>query len=87
MADSQGHLRVGVVGTGSLGFHHARILRDVPDVRMEGFFEARPERAQEVAKELEIEARASLDDLLDRVDAISGQVDMCVSVKIYKAEG
>ena len=24
---------------------------------------------------------------LDRVDAISGQVDMCVSVKIYKAEG
>jgi predicted dehydrogenase len=70
MADSQGHLRVGVVGTGSLGFHHARILRDVADVQMEGFYESRDERAQEVAKELEIDARGSLEDLLDRVDAI-----------------
>jgi predicted dehydrogenase len=70
MSDSQGQLRVGVVGTGSLGFHHARILRDVDDVRMEGFYESRPQRAQEVAKELEIEAHGSLDALLDRVDAI-----------------
>lgn len=70
MSDAQEQLRVGVVGTGSLGFHHARILRDIPDVKMEGFYESRPERAQEVTKELGVDARKSLEDLLDRVDAV-----------------
>ena len=70
MPDAQKQLRVGVVGTGSLGFHHARILRDIPDVKMEGFFESRPERAQEVTEELGIDSRKSLADLLDRVDAV-----------------
>jgi predicted dehydrogenase len=63
-------LRIGVVGTGSLGFHHARILRDLPDARMEGIFEARRERATEVARDLEVTAFPELDALLDRVDAV-----------------
>ena len=52
MPVEEGELRVGVVGTGSLGFHHARILRDVPEIRMMGIYEARKERAQEVGREL-----------------------------------
>jgi len=63
-------LRVGVVGTGSLGFHHARILRDIPEVRMEGFFEIRPERAEEVRRELGIEPLESLEALLNATDAL-----------------
>jgi predicted dehydrogenase len=63
-------LGIGVVGAGSLGFHHIRILRDLPDVRMEGFHELRPERAQEVAGELGVQARESLASLLDRADAV-----------------
>lgn len=63
-------IRVGVVGTGSLGFHHARILRDVPGVEMAGVFESRPERAQEVARELGITAHPTLDALLDASDAV-----------------
>ena len=63
-------LRVGVAGTGSLGFHHARILRDLPEVQMQGFFEIRPDRAREVAGELAIEARESLESLLDVIDAL-----------------
>jgi predicted dehydrogenase len=63
-------LRIGVAGTGSLGFHHTRILRDLPEVRMQGFFELRPDRAREVAGELAVAARESLDDLLDTVDAL-----------------
>ena len=70
MADGDGHLRVGVVGTGSLGFHHARILRDVPEVRMAGFFESRRERSEEVSTELGVRAFSSLEALLDEVDAI-----------------
>lgn len=70
MASSEAPLRTGVVGTGSLGFHHARILRDIPETEMVGIFEARPERAQEVSEELEVTAFETLDDLLDRVDAV-----------------
>jgi len=70
MAASGERIRMGVVGTGSLGFHHTRILRDLPEVEMQGFFEARPERAREVEGELEVPARDSLEELLDGVDAV-----------------
>ncbi len=37
-------LPVGVIGVGSLGFHHARILRDVPGAEMVGVYDSDPER-------------------------------------------
>jgi len=64
-------LRLGVVGTGSLGYHHARLLRDVKGVDFRGFFEANPERAATVARELSITAFPSIDALLAEVDAVS----------------
>ncbi|MGD2120794.1 MAG: Gfo/Idh/MocA family oxidoreductase, partial [Gemmatimonadota bacterium] len=70
MDTGEGSLRAGVVGTGSLGFHHARILRDVAGVSMKGAFEIRPERAQEVAGELEIPFHRELEKLLEEVDAV-----------------
>ncbi len=69
MSGAGSTFRVGVVGTGSLGFHHARILRDIPDLEMRGVYEVRPERAQEVSRELEVDAHGSLEALLDNVDA------------------
>jgi predicted dehydrogenase len=63
-------LRFGVVGTGSLGFHHARILRDVDGVEMVGFHDNRPERRAEVAAELGIRPHDSLESLLDVADAL-----------------
>src|SRR5688500_9579100 len=62
--------RVGVVGAGSLGFHHIRILRDLPGTRFAGFVETRSERAAEVEKELGVRAHASLADLLEVSDAV-----------------
>lgn len=70
MTDSEAGLRVGVVGTGSLGFHHARILRNVPEVSMAGIYEVRPDRAQEVSRELDVRAFESLESLLDHVNAV-----------------
>ena len=63
--------RIGVVGAGSLGFHHVRLLRDVPGARLEGFHEVRQERAAQVESELGVKAFASLDELLSRVDAVT----------------
>jgi predicted dehydrogenase len=62
-------LRVGVVGVGSLGFHHARILREIEGVRMAGVFDASAERAAHVAAELGVPAFPSLDAFLGGVDA------------------
>jgi predicted dehydrogenase len=43
-------LRVGVIGVGSLGFHHARILSGMPDVRFSGVYDTdRRARLAEVA--------------------------------------
>ena len=60
---------VGVIGVGSLGFHHARLLRALPDTRLVGIFDADPERAHAVSAELEIRSFAELDSLLSAVDA------------------
>jgi predicted dehydrogenase len=62
--------RVGVVGAGSLGFHHIRILRDLSGVELSGFVETRRERAQEVEAELGVKSHQSLDSLLDGSDAV-----------------
>ena len=62
--------RVGVVGAGSLGFHHIRILRDLPGIRFTGFVESRPERRTEVESELRVKSYPTLDGLLDDSDAV-----------------
>ena len=62
--------RIGVVGAGSLGFHHVRILRDLRGAQFSGFYESNPERAREVQKELKAPAQSTLDALLDSSDAI-----------------
>jgi predicted dehydrogenase len=62
--------RVGVIGAGSLGFHHIRILRDLPRIRFAGFVETRPERAAEVKEQLGVVAHGSVADLLSVSDAI-----------------
>jgi len=64
-------VRVGVIGAGSLGQHHVRLLRDVDGARLVGFCEVRPERAQQVSTELGVPAIASLEELLDQVDAVT----------------
>jgi len=68
---TDGRVRVGVVGVGSIGRHHARILAESPAAEFVGLFDTDPDRAARVAAEFGCEAAASLDDLLGRVDAVS----------------
>ncbi len=62
-------IRMGVIGAGALGFHHVRILRDMPGVAFAGFHEANPERAAHVTKELGVPAFPSVEALVDVIDA------------------
>ena len=62
-------LPVGVIGVGSLGFHHARILREVEGAQMIGVFDADPARTASVAQELGVRGFASPEALLAEVEA------------------
>lgn len=62
-------MQAGVLGVGSLGFHHARILREVPGAEMAGVYDDDPARLEKVAAELGVRAFRSRDELLESVDA------------------
>lgn len=62
-------VRVGVMGVGSLGFHHARILKDMPEAELVGIHDLNPARLAEVGEKLGVPTFAELDGLADRVEA------------------
>ncbi|HSJ13696.1 MAG TPA: Gfo/Idh/MocA family oxidoreductase [Longimicrobiales bacterium] len=62
--------RIGVVGVGSLGFHHARLLAGMPGVELVGVHDARPERQAQVVEQLGVRGASSREALLDAVDAL-----------------
>lgn len=63
--------RIGVIGAGALGYHHVRILREMDGVDFVGFYEARADRARQVAEELNVSAFDSEKSLIDACDALT----------------
>ncbi|HCN09811.1 MAG TPA: oxidoreductase [Lentisphaeria bacterium] len=66
-----GLVRVGVIGVGVLGQHHARLYRECPDSELVGIHDSNPVSAQTAAAEFETTAFATIDELVDAVDAVS----------------
>ena len=64
-------LRVGVVGVGHLGYHHARILSRFRSISFSGIFDVDSKRVNEVAKDFKLKAYTDLDLLIKDSDAIS----------------
>ena len=60
-----------MVGAGALGFHHVRILRELPGATFVGFHDTRPERADQVSRELGVQPFADLDVLVKACDALT----------------
>ena len=65
------NIRVGVVGVGALGRHHARVYASLPGATLTGVVDTLPGRAEEIAKPLGAKAFLNHTDLLGRVDAVS----------------
>jgi predicted dehydrogenase len=63
-------LRIGVVGVGSLGVHHARILSGRDDIVFAGISDSSEARLSEVAARLDVMPYASADALLAESDAV-----------------
>ena len=60
-----------MVGAGSLGYHHIRLLKDLPGARFVGFFDTDAGRRATVERELGVPAAASYDALLEACDALT----------------
>lgn len=63
-------VRLGVIGVGSLGFHHARIVRALPGVASAGIHDVDRARLDEVARTLGVQPHPELESLLDACDAV-----------------
>ena len=74
-------LRVGVIGVGALGRHHARHLAQLEGARLVGVTDIDSGRARAVAEELDTEACA-LDRLLGRVEAVTIAVPTPAHVEV-----
>ena len=63
-------IKIGVLGAGHLGKIHIRLLKEISDYELVGFFDPDPENAKKVSDEYGIPAFDSMDALIDAVDAV-----------------
>jgi predicted dehydrogenase len=71
MNDQPAAVRVGVIGVGALGQHHARVYAGLPGVQLVGVQDADEARAREVAARHGSRPFATVESLLEEVDAVS----------------
>src|SRR5690606_12281598 len=64
-------LRAAVIGVGHLGRFHAQKYKAVKSADLVGLYDASPARSQEISKELDVPAWASLEDLVGKVDLVT----------------
>lgn len=64
-------VRIGVIGVGALGWHHARHLAAMPEATLVGIYDIRPERAEFVARQLGTTAFRTREELLARTEAVT----------------
>jgi predicted dehydrogenase len=64
-------LKVGVIGTGALGRHHARLYAQSPNAEMVGIFDVQAEAARKVGEEFNLRVFSSWEELAAECDALS----------------
>jgi predicted dehydrogenase len=63
--------KVGVIGVGHLGEHHARIYSELPQAELVGIYDLDTEKAKTKAEKYKTIYFENLDELLEKVEAIS----------------
>jgi predicted dehydrogenase len=85
VSEAPGEVRLGVIGVGGMGQHHARVGANVPGARLAGLYDVDPERAREVATRHGTRAFARLRDLLPEVDAVCVAVPTVDHLRVVRA--
>lgn len=78
-------LKVGVIGVGALGRHHARILAGLADVELVAVADSSEERGREAAANWGCQWFADYHELLPLVDAVSIAVPTFAHLEVAKA--
>jgi predicted dehydrogenase len=63
-------IKIGVLGAGHLGKIHIKILKNLPDFELVGFFDPNDEMANQTETDLSVKRFVNLEELIDAVDAI-----------------
>lgn len=71
MKTTNNNLRVGVIGVGTMGQHHVRILSQSSDVTLAGFYDSDPGRSDEICERHGCRCFGSVEETLDNVDALT----------------
>jgi len=71
MDNNSSLLKVGVIGVGSIGRHHARIFSELQDVALIGVVDIDPVQAQEIASKYNCKAYTDYTEIINNVDAVS----------------
>ena len=64
-------LKVGVIGTGALGRHHARLYAQSPNAEVVGIFDVQKETAEKVGAEFNLKVFDQWEELAEKCDALS----------------
>lgn len=70
MNDSKERTKVGVVGVGSMGHNHARILAEIDNCELVGIYDVNETRAQQICNSYRCAGFGDLDALLSKVQAV-----------------
>ena len=63
-------VKIGIIGAGHLGKIHIRLLKEIHNFNLIGFFDTNSINAQKIAAEFDIPAFSSVTELIARCDAI-----------------
>lgn len=68
---SDNKLKVGVIGVGALGRHHARLYKQSENAEVVGIYDVNPENTANVAKEFDLNVFSDMFELASKCDAVS----------------
>ena len=64
-------IKIGVIGVGHLGHFHLKQLKGIPNVSISGLYDSNQKRAEEISLLHNVHSYSSLDEILDKSDAVS----------------
>ncbi|NNG26843.1 MAG: Gfo/Idh/MocA family oxidoreductase [Ignavibacteriaceae bacterium] len=64
-------LKIGVIGTGHLGKLHTKMFSEIKNCELVSIYDSNSEHAKNVSEEFKVSTSNSIDELLNKVDAVS----------------